>query len=87
MDLEADRLWPPGARLRPSAPAIELSSAGPGSCVEIEDSEEASSSAVLNQLVEVDVLFFLGSGGRIFPGSSVRNLLCSFAKSPYLFAT
>lgn len=33
------------------------------------------------------VLFFLGSGGRIFPGSSVRSALCSRLKSPYLLPT
>lgn len=35
----------------------------------------------------VSDLFFLGRGGRTFPGSSVRKRLCRRAKSPYRLLT
>jgi hypothetical protein len=60
--------------------------------VDTEDTEDASSS-LLNVMALIKFgavilcLFFLGSDGKIFPGNSVRNLLCILAKSPYLRPT
>ena len=57
--------------------------------VETEDTEDASLSSPLpitvpsNPVLVELVLFFLGSGGKTFPGSSVASFLCNFAKSPY----
>jgi len=60
--------------------------------VDTDDTEEASSSLLkVMALIKFEVvmlcLFFLGKDGRIFPGSSVRSLLCILAKSPYLRPT
>jgi len=55
--------------------------------VETEDTDDASSSSfpviplIIFDAVEF-CLFFLGIVGNTFPGSSVRILLCSLAKSP-----
>lgn len=58
------------------------------SCVDNEDTDEASSSPQPpRKEVVVDFLFFLGKGGSIFPGNSVRIRLWSFTKSPYLRPT
>jgi hypothetical protein len=48
--------------------------------VDTEDTDEASESSppltALNKFEAVELcLFFLGIGGRTFPGNSVRNLL------------
>lgn len=52
---------------------------------EMDDISESSAPSAVREnspeAVEVD-LFFLGSGGRTFPGSSSFNLLCRRAKSP-----
>src|SRR5271156_1622802 len=56
------------------------------SCVEMEETEDASSSPPLgteSKDVIVDDLFFRGNGGKTLPGISVRSLLCSLANSPY----
>ncbi len=57
--------------------------------VETDETDEASSSllkviALIKFEAVVLCLFFLGNDGKIFPGSSVRSLLCILAKSPYL---
>jgi hypothetical protein len=58
--------------------------------VDTDDTDEASSSllkvmAFIRFEAVVLCLFFLGNDGKIFPGSSVRSLLCNLAKSPYLW--
>jgi hypothetical protein len=58
--------------------------------VDTDDTDEASSSwlkvmALIKFEAVVLCLFFLGNKGKIFPGSSVRSLLCILAKSPYLW--
>lgn len=57
--------------------------------VDTEDREDASPLLPpVMPLIRFDAvelcLFFLGIGGRTLPGNSVRNLLCSRPKSPYL---
>lgn len=60
----------------------------PAKLVEAEDIDEASESLppvmlpIRVDAVELD-LFFFGSGGSTFPGSSVRSLLYRRLKSPY----
>ena len=56
------------------------------SCVETEETEDASSSPPLGTESKDDIvvdLFFRGNGGKTLPGISVRSLLCSLANSPY----
>jgi len=68
---------------------MEEATCGTVPIVETDDIDDASSSSPLpviplNRFEAVELcLFFFGIGGRIFPGNSVRNLLCSLAKSPY----
>lgn len=57
--------------------------------VDTDERDEASSSWLkVMALIKFEAvtlcLFFLGNEGNIFPGSSVRSLLCILAKSPYL---
>ena len=57
--------------------------------VDTDDTDDASSSllkvmAFIKFEAVVLCLFFLGKDGKIFPGSSVRSLLCILANSPYL---
>jgi len=55
--------------------------------VEVEERDDASDSSAPSAVREnkpdtvVLVLFFFGSGGRTFPGSSFRSCLCRSAKS------
>lgn len=59
-----------------------------GCIVDTEDCEDASESAAPSVMrprrleAAVSDLFFLGTGGSTFPGSSIRNCLCSRVKSP-----
>lgn len=52
---------------------------------EIDDTSESSAPSVVREnspVVVVLDLFFFGSGGRTFPGSSFLRFLCSRTKSP-----
>lgn len=61
---------------------------GAGRTVDFEEMDDISESSapsavrVNSPVVVVEDLFFLGSGGRTFPGSSPLNLLWRRAKSP-----
>ena len=70
------------------SPDVVESSKNGTSCVEIDDTDELSSSPPPPRNEEDTEVFVLrGTGGSTLPGNSVRSLLCSLWKSPYLRAT
>lgn len=68
---EMDRRRLPGVRVG----AESRSSVALASCVEIDERDEASSSAAEPHQLEVEDLFLRGRGGRCLPGISVLSLL------------